>query len=343
MVKRTEIINVELGEVAGRSNENEVDQIRLSEWIGQRKFSAALQRLLTVSDLIELQKMKESKAYKGLKVIGEDGNPLTVSSFSDVCKSIGGSEQHVNEQLLNLRTFGPEFLEFANRALGFRHMRSLRKLPEDHKTALIEVAKGGSKDDLLELAEELLEKERAAKDELAAQNADLTTRTNVLERELEKTDSEFKRFKDRTARQPGKAVFADRTGFVREEALAYQLEGQLAVDALMKLFQEVVHEPDRDDPEWKARFEMVWIQGQALYARTLLMVEAMREAGGMGFAPLGNHVLTAEEAAAWLADVELITRQQEAHKQQRELAREAAKPRGPGRPAGSGKNKKGAE
>ena len=44
----------------------ELNQLQLSEWIGQRKFSAALQKLLTVSDLVELQKIKETKSYKGV-------------------------------------------------------------------------------------------------------------------------------------------------------------------------------------------------------------------------------------------------------------------------------------
>ena len=222
--------------------------------------------------------------------------------------------------------------------IGYRQLRQFRKLPADQRTALIEVAKTGDKDDLLELAEDLLDKERAAQAELAAQNADLTKRSNVLERELEKTGSEFRRYKDKMVRHVGKAVFADRTGMVREEAMAYQLEAQIAIESIYKLFDEVMSEMDHADPEWKLRFEFISMQSRSIYARSLLMMDAMDAAGAPTSVVFGNHFLSSDDARTWLADVELITNEQQAKKQQRELSREASKPKGPGRPTGS-KNK----
>lgn len=135
----------------------EAAQIQLSEWVGQRKLSAALRKLLTISDLIELQKYKETKAYKGLRVLN-NGKVLTVSTFAELCASCGESEPHINEQLLNLRTFGPEWMEFVGQSIGYRGLRSLRKLPDDEKVALIEAAKSGDKEQLVDLAETLIEK-----------------------------------------------------------------------------------------------------------------------------------------------------------------------------------------
>lgn len=300
-------------------------------------------KLFTVTDLIDLQRIKDSKQYKGFEHIGEDGIPQRITTWREYCRLVEGrSVESVDLDLKNFDLLGPELFE-AMRVVGIGPgtMRQFRKLPPDQRTALIDMAKSGDKDDLLELAEELLEKERADKEELAADKAALEKRAHVLERELEKTSSEYRRFKEGLKRQVGKAVFADRTGMVREEAMAYQLEGQLAVDSLAKLFDEVIREPMQDDPEWRARFEIVWIQAKALYARARLLMEAMVQAGATDDIPLGAHMLTADEAAVWLADAELIYREHEAQKQRRELAREASKPRGPGRPKGSGK--KGAE
>ncbi len=174
--------SVDLPEVVPVGALIETAQIQLSEWVGQRKLSAALRKLLTVCDLIELQKIKESKAYKGLRVVFNE-KLLTVSTFDELCTAIGESEGHINEQLLNLRTFGPEWMEFVGQSIGYRGLRSLRKLPDDEKTALIEAAKSGDKEQLVDLAELLIEKHINEK-------AELVTKTKLLEADM---DDERKR------------------------------------------------------------------------------------------------------------------------------------------------------
>ncbi|EMM2471633.1 hypothetical protein R7S55_005611, partial [Raoultella ornithinolytica] len=50
--------------------------------------------------------------------------------------------------------------------IGYRELRQFRRLPEDQKSALIEVAKEGDKTALLELAEEMIAKHAREKEEL---------------------------------------------------------------------------------------------------------------------------------------------------------------------------------
>lgn len=313
----------------------------INQRIGRASVIRMAIKLFTVADLIDLQRIKDSKQYKGFEHVDEDGNRQRITTWDEYCRLVEGrSRESIDLDLQNFDQLGPELFDaMRNIGIGPGTMRQFRRIPDDQRAALIDVAKSGDKDDVLELAEELLAKEQAAKEELAADNSALEKRANVLERELEKTAGEYRRFKEGLKRQVGKAVFADRTGMVREEAMAYQLEGQLAVDSLAKLFDEVIREPMQGDPEWRARMEIVWIQAKALYARARLLMETMVEAGAMDDIPLGAHMLTADEAAVWLSDAELIYREHEAQRQRRELAREVAKPRGPGRPKGSSSKK----
>ena len=63
-----------------------------------------------------------------------------------------------DEDIKNLRQFGEQALESMSRmGIGYRELRQFRRLPDDQKTALIEVAKTGDKDSFLELAEDLID------------------------------------------------------------------------------------------------------------------------------------------------------------------------------------------
>jgi hypothetical protein len=310
----------------------------VNQLLGQAQAAAAFSQISQTIGVSKLAYVKETKLYKALKGMKPNGLELS-GTWEEFCELLGMSDEKANQDIANLHAFGEDALKMmSSMGIGYRELRQYRKLPADQRTALIEVAKTGDKDDLLELAEDLLDKERATQAELAAQNADLTKRSNVLERELEKTDSEFRRYKDKMVRQVGKAVFADRTGMVREEALAYQLEGQIAIDSLVKLFDEVMCEPDKGDAEWHMRIGFISMQIKSIHARSLVIMDMIVDAGAPVEYTLGEHFLSVEEAKTWLADAELIAREQDARRQQREDMREAEKPKGRGRPEGS-KNK----
>ena len=113
--------------------------------------------------------VKENKLYQSLKgKVSQDGTVLS-GTWAEFCNLLGYTPEHANESIKNLQSFGEEALESMSRmGIGYRELRQFRRLPEDQKSALIEVAKEGDKTALLELAEEMIAKHAKEKEELKA-------------------------------------------------------------------------------------------------------------------------------------------------------------------------------
>lgn len=142
------------------------------EVMGTLKAFNFVQKLLTVGSLKKLQEIKENKKYKGLSVVTEDGNLLTVGNFAEFCKACGLSDKKVYEDLQNLNTFGDEFLETSQRlGLGYREMRKLRQLPEEARAEIVEAdySDATDKEELLEKIEDLTAKHAKEKESLTKQ------------------------------------------------------------------------------------------------------------------------------------------------------------------------------
>jgi len=77
--------------------------------------------------------------------------------------------------------------------IGYREMRQYRRLPEDQKTALIEVAKTGDKEAFVDLAEEIIAKHAREKEELSKRldetNADYEAQSEVMAKKTQELDS----------------------------------------------------------------------------------------------------------------------------------------------------------
>ena len=139
----------------------------INQRIGRGSAYSMIGKLVTVTDLMDLQQIKETKAYKGFEHIGEDGKPVTVTTWDDYCRLIERRpRESIDRDLLNLSELGEELFESMRQVgLGPAKMRSLRKLPDDHKTALLEAAQTGDKETFVDLAEEFISK--SAKEKLA--------------------------------------------------------------------------------------------------------------------------------------------------------------------------------
>lgn len=129
---------------------------------GYEKFSA-------FNRISEMKKVKEIKAYRSLK--GQI-NPITAEiltgTWEEYCNILGMSVDKADIDIKNLNEFGMEALEVMDRAgLNYSQLKQLRKLPEDEKAALIEVAKSGDKEALVEFAETIFEKHSKEKAEVA--------------------------------------------------------------------------------------------------------------------------------------------------------------------------------
>jgi len=163
------------------------DLAEAHEAMGMLKGFNFIGKLLTVSSLKVLHEIKNSKKYKGLSYINQDGKLLTVSSWADYCRACGLTEKKVDEDLLNLSKLGEDFLENSQRlGLGYRDLRKLRKLPEDARAEIVdaEFSESADKEELLEKIEELTAKHAQEKqileDQLKQSHANYEAQSKVL-------------------------------------------------------------------------------------------------------------------------------------------------------------------
>ena len=86
----------------------------MNQLLGQIQMSQAIGKLTTVVGLTKLAHIKETKLYRamaGKKLFDSEGNEITdVGTWSGFCRLIGSSQQKVDEDLMNLATFGEEAL-----------------------------------------------------------------------------------------------------------------------------------------------------------------------------------------------------------------------------------------
>lgn len=82
-----------------------------------------MEKVLTVSTLVQLSKIKASKAYRDLPNIG---------SWDNYCEYLGFSRAKIDIDLQNLAAFGENFLQTCSQfSLGYRDLRKLRQLTAD--------------------------------------------------------------------------------------------------------------------------------------------------------------------------------------------------------------------
>lgn len=139
----------------------------LNQLLGQAQMADAFAQFSKTVLTSKMAFVKENKLYQSLKgKKGQDGLEFS-GTWAEFCNLLGYTPEHANESINNLQSFGEEALESMSRmGIGYRELRQFRRLPEDQKSALIEVAKEGDKTALLELAEEMIAKHAREKEEL---------------------------------------------------------------------------------------------------------------------------------------------------------------------------------
>ena len=143
----------------------------INQLLGQVQMARSFAKFADVVSLSKLKHIKESKIYhalKGKRGTDFDGNEIAdVGTWDGFCQALGLSRSKIDEDLTNLSAFGEDALkQLSAVGAGYRELRQFRRLPEDQKSALIEVAKEGDKTALLELAEEMIAKHAREKEEL---------------------------------------------------------------------------------------------------------------------------------------------------------------------------------
>lgn len=316
----------------------------VNQRIGRKAVIDAVTRLLTVTDLLDLQRIKETKSYKGAQVL-VDGNLLTVSTWDEFCESVENrSRQSVDLDIANLDALGqPTFEALRKIGIGPSTMRSIRQLPDDDRAVIEQVANTSNKDDLIELIDGLVSKhhnEKAALNEkLATLEADLTQagkRANNMDAEIERLTIT----NERLANKERLTSFEPLTEDVRLESMHLHAAIELNFASLNKLFESVFYE-EQSTEEQKLRVEQVYISIQAALAMGASVLNSIHEIYDEAFAPKriqAQHVLTPAEAERWQLEFESLKNAHNAGEAARQITRDKDKPRGRGRPAGS-KNK----
>lgn len=159
----------------------------VNQLLGQVQMARSFARFADVVSLTKLKHIKETKMYRALagkKAFDPDGNEIAdVGTFDGFCQALGLSRSKVDEDLTNLTAFGEEAMKSLSAiGAGYRELRQFRKLPEDQKLALIEVAKTGDKESFVELAEEIIAKHAKEKEILIKQVEGIAADKEATER-----------------------------------------------------------------------------------------------------------------------------------------------------------------
>ncbi|QHH96712.1 hypothetical protein [Acinetobacter dispersus] len=208
-----------------------VEQIQLSEKLGAIKATNFIKKLVTVTEIKLIAEIKESKQYKGLKVLDSAGKLVTVTTFEEFCQYLGKSREHIDEDIRNLGTFGEDFLETSQRmGLGYRDLRKLRKLPEEDREVLIngESVKTGDRESLIDLIEEMSAKHAKDKEILNKEVAELKSNDQAKEQLLQKKDQKINQLDSKLAKLESPAAIQKR---------AESEHQQLAASAIRELHE----------------------------------------------------------------------------------------------------------
>ncbi|HBO9849876.1 TPA: hypothetical protein L5F86_001583 [Pseudomonas aeruginosa] len=231
-----------------------------NQLLGQVQMARSFARFADVVSLTKLAHIKETKMYRALqgkKGFDPDGNEIAdVGTWDGFCQALGLSRSKVDEDLTNLSAFGEEALkQLSAVGAGYRELRQYRRLPEDQKAALIEVAKSGDKESFVDLAEEIISKHAAEKaelqkklddvqgdyDALSKVEADTSKKLRAARLDMEKLQLRTAPWSEKVA--PFQEEIAKRQVII-DESMGRHLQAVEALDAWW--LGEVANQPDYD-------------------------------------------------------------------------------------------------
>jgi len=110
-------------DVLQRQEDKEQMIAECHQFIGRIQAFNMVEKVVTVSSLVQLKQLKESKVYRAIP--GSE-------TWEKFCETMGYGSRHINEQLQNLEALGMQFLEtVSNFQIGYRELRKLRKLTNE--------------------------------------------------------------------------------------------------------------------------------------------------------------------------------------------------------------------
>lgn len=173
--------------------QSNADQALVNQLLGQAQMADSFAKFSVTVTTSKLAHVKEHKLYRALSG-QESGNGYQLKgTWEEFCNLLGISREKADTDIANLKSFGEEALESMSRmGIGYREMRQFRRLPEDSKQALIEVAKAGDRESFVELAEEIISKHSKEKAALQKQLDDSKADYEALSGMEQKRSAELK-------------------------------------------------------------------------------------------------------------------------------------------------------
>lgn len=180
------------------------DRDLVNQLLGQAQMAEAFANFSGTVRISKLAHVKESKAYKSIAGMkAPHSAEILAGTWEEFCGLLGRSVDQIDRDIANLRAFGEEALEAMSRmGIGYRDLRQFRALPDDSKGALIEAAKTGDKDAVLDIAEELITRQVKEKDKLADRLEKKTAEYEALSQNLAKTNETLDQVKAKAALIP---------------------------------------------------------------------------------------------------------------------------------------------
>ncbi|WP_334158688.1 hypothetical protein [Oryzomicrobium sp.] len=208
----------------------------LNQLLGQAQMADAFSQFSKTVFTSKLAFVKENKLYRALSGRKSENGIQFSGTWDEFCGLMKITPQHANDNIANLKALGEEALESMSRmGIGYRELRQFRRLPDDQKTALIEVAKAGDKDSFLELAEDLIAKHAREKEALTQRaeeaEANLEARAQVLADKTAKIDQLTEKVAKATTRvkaQPPAEVGEE----IRKEVTLLAAQAEVGIRAL---------------------------------------------------------------------------------------------------------------
>ncbi|MGH1447910.1 MAG: hypothetical protein ACRBBM_00595 [Pseudomonadaceae bacterium] len=222
----------------------------VNQLLGQAQMADAFGKFSNTVFTSKLAYVKENKLYKAIAGKKNENGIQLQGTWDEFCNMLGWTPQHANEAINNLRAFGEEALESMSRmGIGYRELRQFRKLPEDSRSALIEAAKTGNHEAVEFLAEELIAKHQAEKEQLTKErdeaHADYDAQSQVLAnraQELDQVKQELEKAKRRiqlaTPDEKARKCHMEAQGTISELQGRFKAELRPTLEALQALAQE---------------------------------------------------------------------------------------------------------
>lgn len=196
----------------------------VNQLLGQAQMAGAFEEFSRTVRTSKLAFVKERKLYRSIAgAVSPHGAEKLAGTWEEFCRLLGRSVDQVDRDIANVQAFGEQALEsMSAMGIGYRELRQYRKLPEDQKLALIEVAKAGDKEGFVELAEEIIARHAKEKEAAAAQAEEARATLEAKDRVLQTRAERIGKLEEQVAR-----TFTPPAGSAARSAAEQALVGEV--------------------------------------------------------------------------------------------------------------------